>query len=99
MLEVQEQHAGKGCQEQRSSKVGSIRTPGHYTPYTASVLGHTTGTRAAIPSPALRAAARKASQGKHRRIHHLPHFPAFQEPATLQLRDFQSLQGHLGSPA
>lgn len=98
-LNSREQQAGKGCQEQMSSKVGSIRTPGHCTLYVASALGHTTKTRASVSSPALGAAARKASQGKHKRNHHLPHFPPFQEPVTLQLRDFHSPQGHLGTPA
>lgn len=98
-LNSREQQAVKGCQEQGSSKVGSIRTPGHCTLYIGSALGHTTGTRALVPSLALGAAARNVSQGKHRRNHHLPHFPPFQGPVTLQLTDFHCPWGHLGTPA
>lgn len=98
-LNSREQQAGKGCQEQRSSKVGSIRTAGHCTLYTASSLGHTAQTMASIPFPALGTVARKVKQGKHRRKHHHPHFPPFQEPVTFLLRDFLRPRGHLGTPA
>jgi len=67
--------------------------------HAASASGHTTGTRASVPAPAPRASARKASQGKLRRNHHLPHFPLFQEPVTLQRGDFHSPRGHLGTQA
>lgn len=53
-----------------------------------SALGHTTRTKALVPSPAPGATARKTSQGKHRQKQHFSYFPPFQKPVTWYLGIF-----------